>query len=124
MFAAELRFVPNRDAQSASSDPRRQDRSAVVVPGRINDLGARSLCRVADLSITGARLQTHTALTPDTSIMVTLPGQKPRPATIVWSDGYVAGCVFAEPLPEDLLGLLVAMYRFTPAEPDSLTRPH
>jgi hypothetical protein len=53
-----------------------------------------------------------------------LPGQKPRPATIVWSDGYVAGCEFAEPLEQDLLDLLVAMYRFTPTDPDSPTRRH
>jgi hypothetical protein len=124
MFAAEIRLVPDRGKQSAPDDARRQDRSAVVVPGRINDLGARSLCRVADLSITGARLQTHAPLTSGASVLVTLPGQKPRPATIIWSEGYVAGCAFAEPLPQDLLDLLVAMYRFTPAEPDTLTRPH
>jgi hypothetical protein len=121
MFAAEIRLVPDKEALR---DARRQDRSTVVVPGRINDLGARSLCRVADLSITGARLQTLATMTPGTSILVTLPGQKPRAATIIWSDGYVAGCAFAEPLPQDLLDLLVAMYRFTPADPDSLTRPH
>ena len=124
MFAAEIRLVQGKDAQLVRGDARRQDRSAVVVPGRINDLGARSLCRVADLSISGARLQTHAALTPGASVLVTLPGQKPRPATIIWSEGYVAGCAFAHPLSQDLLDLLVAMYRFTPAEPDSLTRPH
>jgi hypothetical protein len=121
MFAAEIRLVPNN---GALGDARAQDRAAVVAPGRINDLGARSLCRVADLSSTGARLETHATLTPDTSVLVTLPGQKPRAATIVWADGYVAGCAFAEPLSEELLDLLVAMYRFTPAEPESLTRPH
>ena len=121
MFAAEIRLVPNK---ATLGDARREDRSTVVVPGRINDLGARSLCRVADLSITGARLQTHATLTPGTSVLVTLPGQKPRAATIIWADGYVAGCAFADPLSQDLLDLLVAMYRFTPAEPDSLTRPH
>jgi hypothetical protein len=121
MFAAEIRLVPDK---KALRDARLQDRLAVVLPGRISDLGARSLCRVADLSITGARLQTHASLTPGTSVMVTLPGQKPLPATIIWSDGYVAGCHFAEPLSQDVLGLLVAMYRFTPADPDGLARPH
>jgi len=124
MFAAEIRLVADKDEQFVSGEARRQDRSAVVVPGRINDLGARSLCRVADLSISGARLQTHATLTPGTSVLVTLPGQKPRPATIIWSEGYVAGCAFAEALSPDLLDLLVAMYRFTPADPDSLQRPH
>ena len=119
MFAAEIRLVPNG---GTLRDARRQDRSAVVVPGRINDVGARSLCRVADLSITGARLQTHTALTPGTSVIVTLPGQTPRDATIVWSDGHTAGCKFVEPLSEALLDVLVALYRFTPAGPDSLSQ--
>ena len=115
MFAAEIRLVPDRDA-------RREDRSEVVVPGRINEPGARSLCRVADLSISGARLHTHTPLTRGNSVMVTLPGQKPRPATIVWVDGIVAGCEFAVPLEEELLDLLVAMYRFAPVEPDAVLR--
>src|SRR3569623_2564322 len=121
MFAAEIRLVPDGNAQG---DARRQDRSAVGVPGRSNDLGARSLCRVADLSVTGARLQTHATLAPGVSIMVTLPGQKPRRATIIWSDGYVAGCEFVAPLSQELLDVRVAMYRFTPAQPDSLAHLH
>jgi hypothetical protein len=122
MFAAEIRLVPDRDAPFSANNARREDRAPVVVPGRINDLGARSLCRVADLSISGARLQTHAALTPGSAIMVTLPGQKPRPATIVWADGFVAGCEFAVPLQPELLDLLVAMYRFSPADPDTVLR--
>ena len=124
MFAAEIRLVAGINRQITSSDARRQDRSEVVVPGRINEFGARSLCRVADLSVSGARLQTHAALTPGASVMVTLPGQKPRPAMIVWTEGYVAGCEFAEPLTQELLDLLVAMYCFTPATPESVRQPH
>ncbi|MEG3145786.1 PilZ domain-containing protein [Sphingomonas sp. RT2P30] len=124
MFAAEIRIVPQGDASFAPNDARREDRSPVVVPGRINDLGARSLCRVADLSVSGARLQTHACLTVGSPVMVTLPGQKPRPATIVWADGFIAGCEFATPLAQDLLDLLVAMYRFTPADPALLQRPN
>ncbi|MFA5962832.1 MAG: PilZ domain-containing protein [Sphingomonas sp.] len=122
MFTAEIRLVPDRDTLASASDARREDRSPVVVPGRINELGARSLCRVADLSVSGARLHTHAPLTPGNSVMVTLPGQKPRPATIVWTEGFVAGCEFAVPLQEELLDLLVAMYRFAPVEPDEVAR--
>lgn len=121
MFAAEIRPLPTKRIQL---DARRWRRSAVVVPGRINDVGARSLCRVADLSITGARLLTAGPLAPGAEIIVTLPGQKPRAATIMWSDGHVAGCKFAEPLSQRVLDLLVAMYRFTPAEPGSLIHPN
>lgn len=121
MFTAEVRLVPNG---GWLRDARRQARSEVVVPGRINDVGARSLCRVADLSLTGARLLTHTTMTPGVSIAVTLPGQAPRRATVVWADGHTAGCKFAEPLPADVLDLLVALYRFTPADPDSLSSPN
>jgi hypothetical protein len=122
MFAAEIRLVADRDALASASEARREDRAHVVVPGRINETGARSLCRVADLSISGARLQTHTSLNPGSSVMVTLPGQKPRPATIVWADGFVAGCEFATPLQQDLLDLLVAMYRLAPAACDEVLR--
>lgn len=120
MFTAEIRPVPNKRLL----DARRWRRAAVVVPGRINDVGARSLCRVADLSITGARLLTVAPLTPGAAVLVTLPGQEPRAATIMWSDGHAAGCKFAEPLSQRLLDLLVAMYRFTPADPDSLINPN
>ncbi len=121
MFAAEIRPLPNRRLRR---NARRWRRSAVVVPGRIDDVGARSLCRVADLSITGARLLTLAPLTPGTAILVTLPGQEPRAATVMWSDDHTAGCKFAEPLSQRLLDLLVAMYRFTPAEPNSLIHPN
>ena len=124
MFAAEIRLIPEMNGQAAPGNARRQDRAAVVVPGRINDFGARSLCRVADLSISGARLQTHAELAVGVSVMVTLPGQKPRPATIVWAEGHVAGCEFAEPLKQDLLDLLVAMYCFTPASDERVRQPH
>lgn len=124
MFAAEIRIVPQGDTAAAPRDARSEDRSQVVVPGRINDLGARSLCRVADLSASGARLETHASLTVGSSVMITLPGQKPRPATVVWSDGFIAGCKFATPLAQDLLDLLVAIYRFTPADPDLVLRPN
>ena len=122
MFAAEIRLVQPTTAAGATNDARREDRSSVVVPGRVNEQGARSLCRVADLSISGARLETHSPLIQGSSVMVTLPGQKPRPATVVWVEDSVSGCQFAQPLQQELLDLLVAMYRFTPADPDALLR--
>ncbi len=103
MFAAETRLLADRDVVASASEARREDRAPVVVSGRINETGARSLCRVADLSISGARLLTHAPLNQGSSIMVTLPGQKPRPATLVWADGFVAGCQFATPLQQEVL---------------------
>lgn len=88
------------------------------MPGRVGDDGVRSICRVTDLSIAGARLQTYQALVPQSVILLTLPGQPPRRARVVWSDDYTAGCAFDEPLSEAVLDDLVGIYGFEPALPE------
>ncbi len=88
------------------------------MPGRVGDDGARSICRVLDLSIAGARVQTYQQLVQHSVVMLTLPGQPARRARIVWSDDYTAGCAFEVPLAEAVLDDLVAIYGFVPALPE------
>ena len=91
MFAAE--FEP------AVIDRRRVPRAPVSLDARVGKGGLdRALCRVVDLSIHGARLQTYSAMKKGSTIWLTLPGLAPVAADVVWSDDYVGGCQFREPL--------------------------
>jgi len=92
MFAAE--FEPADDLNR-----RRSTRAAVSLEARIGRDGiGRTLCKVVDLSIHGARLQTYSALKRGATIWLTLPGIGPVAADIMWADDYVAGCQFHQPL--------------------------
>jgi len=58
----------------------------------------RALCRIVDLSLHGARLQTYQPLTRGATMWLTLPQLGTRAATIVWSSDFLAGCQFFERL--------------------------
>ncbi len=62
----------------------------------------KALCKVVDLSIRGARLQTYTALEPGTMIWLTIPklGLGELAARIMWADDFEAGCRFERRLPQ------------------------
>lgn len=90
-------------------------RSAVEITGAIAEDGPRSLCRILDLSVSGARLMTWNRLEPQATIVLTLPGYAGRLARVVWSDDFAAGCAFDIPLEQPVLDALVARYGFTPA---------
>ncbi len=67
----------------------------------------RTLCRITDLSLEGARIHTYSALRRDSVIWLTIPGAGTIAATIKWADDFQAGCQFNEPLPEYLYDMLV-----------------
>lgn len=82
---------------------RRVARVPVSLDAKIGRGGLdRALCRVCDLSVHGARLQTFSALRPGTSLFLTMPGAEPREARVVWADDFTAGCEFRHPLPAEL----------------------
>ena len=58
----------------------------------------RTLCKVVDLSIHGARLQTYSTLKRGAAIWLTLPGIGCVAADVMWADDYVVGCQFHAPL--------------------------
>ncbi|MBY8827905.1 PilZ domain-containing protein [Hephaestia mangrovi] len=81
---------------------RRSHRKPVSLDARIGRGGLdRALCRVVDLSLHGARLQIYSALKRGTTMWLTLPVIGPRAATIIWSDDFLAGCQFDEPLDDE-----------------------
>lgn len=92
MFAAE--FEP-----AQSNGRRRSPRAPVSFDARFGQGGlGRTLCKVVDISIHGARLQTYSALTKGATIWLTLPDIGPVAADVMWADDYLAGCQFRAPL--------------------------
>jgi hypothetical protein len=102
MFAAE--FEP------AFSDNRRAPRAPVSLDAEIGK-GIRTLCRVVDISIHGARLQTYCALTPKATIWLTLPYAGSIAAYVRWADDFEAGCRFQRPLELTVFERLVELNR-------------
>lgn len=92
MFAAE--FQPAQDRGR-----RRSARAQVALDVRIGGDGLeRTLCKVIDISIHGARLQTYSALQRGTTIWLTLPKIGTIAADVMWADDFNAGCQFQSPL--------------------------
>lgn len=91
MFAAEF--------ETAVIDRRRAVRAPVSLDARMGRGGLeRTLCKVVDLSVGGARLQSYSEMTKGSTIWLTLPGLEPRAADIIWATDYIAGCQFREAL--------------------------
>ncbi|WP_343527667.1 PilZ domain-containing protein [Sphingomonas sp.] len=92
MFAAE--FEPaeypcrRRSAQTSVAIDADMDRGGL----------ARALCRVLDISVHGARLQTYTALRRGSTIWLRLPKVGEVTARIIWATDFSAGCQFQTPL--------------------------
>lgn len=114
MFAAELAI--STTGRTFGGVRRGEQRTNVTMPGKVGNDGIRSLCRVSDISRKGVRLATYSPLEVNSIVRLTLPGQRPIAARVVWADDYVAGCTFAKPLDEDVIETLVGIYGFEPAD--------
>jgi hypothetical protein len=107
MFAAE--FEP---AVVIGSGLRRSTRAPVSLDARIGRGGLdRALCKVTDISVHGARLQTYSGLRKGAMIWLTLPLLGQVVATIVWADDFEAGCQFQDALDDGGLATLVEIGR-------------
>ncbi len=93
MFTAE--FEP-----AERPDRRRAARAPVSLDARLGK-AARTLCKVVDISVHGARLQTYSALKRGATIWLTLPQIGAVAADVMWADDYAAGCQFLTPLSAD-----------------------
>ena len=95
MFAAE--FEP-----AVIDDRRRSPRAPVSLDARLGRGGlGRALCKVVDLSVYGARVQSYSAMKKGGTIWLTLPGLSPVAADVIWADDFVAGCQFREALTDE-----------------------
>lgn len=105
MFAAE--FEP-----AETGGRRRSHRAPVSLDARIGQGGlGRTLCKVVDVSLHGARLSTYSALKRGQAIWLTLPSIGHVVADVVWADDFTAGCQFKKPLCQEQLDLLLAIDR-------------
>ena len=103
MFAAE--FEP-----ATSSSRRRAPRAPVSLDVGLGKGGMdRTLCKVVDLSIQGAKLQTYSTLKRGTTIWLTLPEIGAVSADVMWADDFAAGCQFTKPLTSAAYDQLLAL---------------
>ena len=91
-FAAE--FEP-----AESPGLRTSVRAPVSLDARIGRGGLdRALCKVIDLSVNGARLQTYSELRAGVMIWLALPKVGHCAARVVWAHDFEAGLEFQRPL--------------------------
>lgn len=103
MFAAELKLNP--DGQRAAP------RSAIDAPGSFFAMDeCRSLCRIDNLSTTGARLRLYDSIDRRAEIELRLPGDLVRRARIIWVDDLECGCAFDDPIPQSTVDMLMATF--------------
>ncbi|MCD2315855.1 PilZ domain-containing protein [Sphingomonas sp. IC-11] len=103
MFAAE--YEP-----AETTGRRRSPRAPVSFDARVGDGGLRrTLCKIVDISIDGARMQTHSALRVGSSIWLTLPLAGTLSADVMWADDFTAGCRFNKPLRPDIFKQLLVL---------------
>ena len=68
----------------------------------------RALCRVVDLSLHGAKIETFSALRRDSMIWLTLPHVGHWAARVAWATDFEAGLEFQIALSEDEFDKLAA----------------
>ncbi len=103
MLAAEFEPVE-------SFRPRRSVRAPVSFEADLDRGGLeRALCRVTDLSVHGARLETYSALKRGASICLTLPGAGRVIADVAWATDFAAGCAFHTPLTQEIFDALIEL---------------
>lgn len=101
LFAAE--FEP------AILGQRRSPRAPVSLDAKVGRGGLdRALCKVVDLSASGARIEVFSQLRRDSMIWLTLPVIGHWAARVIWSTDFEAGLEFHIPLVEQELDRLVA----------------
>lgn len=100
-FAAEY--------EPAELGRRRAPRAPVSLDARIGRGGLdRALCKVTDLSIHGARLQTYSELRRGSTIWLALPKVGHIAANVVWSSDFEAGLEFQAALTPEAFETLTA----------------
>lgn len=90
---------------------RRSPRAPVSLDAKIGRGGLdRTLCKITDLSLHGARLHTYSPLKTGSMIWLTVPKLGQISATIKWAEEYVAGCQFHQPLDNEAFDSLAGAH--------------
>lgn len=107
-------MTPGKRSFAAEFEPavlgrRRAPRAPVSLDARVGRGGLdRALCRVIDLSLHGAKIETFSALRRDSMIWLTLPHVGHWAARVVWATDFEAGLEFQIALSEDEFDKLAA----------------
>ncbi len=107
-------MTPGKRSFAAEFEPavlgrRRAPRAPVSLDARVGRGGLdRALCKVVDLSLHGAKIETFSALRRDSVIWLTLPHVGHWAARVVWATDFEAGLEFQISLSEDEFDKLAA----------------
>ncbi|WP_447724837.1 PilZ domain-containing protein [Sphingomonas koreensis] len=107
-------MTPGKRSFAAEFEPavlgrRRAPRAPVSLDARVGRGGLdRALCKVVDLSLHGAKIETFSALRRDSMIWLTLPHVGHWAARVVWATDFEAGLEFQIALSEDEFDKLAA----------------
>ncbi|EQB09598.1 hypothetical protein L288_05440 [Sphingobium quisquiliarum P25] len=90
------------------NEGRQAARRHLLVPVKVRRPGETWFrSKVADLSVTGFRLQSFMKLASGDSLWIMLPGFEGRRALVLWTRGHEAGCQFERPLHPAILDHIV-----------------
>lgn len=97
---------------SAMIDPalppaRRSERRRLAVRVKYRRKIVRLVAKTIDLSCHGLRMTGAERFRDGDTVWITLPGLEPRKASVVWTNGFEAGCNFADPLHPAVLDAIV-----------------
>ncbi len=91
-----------------SAAQRRVERHSVLIGVKVRRPGETWFAsRIADLSISGFRLDSFMQLSAGADLWVMLPGFEGRRARVLWTRGHESGCVFERPLHPAILDHIV-----------------
>ena len=93
---------------------RRTRRARVAADIVYREGSARGSVELVDISATGAKIESHLLLQPETYIWLKLPGLEAWRAKIVWVESFRAGCEFEHPLHPAVFERVVDMCRARP----------
>ena len=91
---------------------RRSRRVEVDLDAGLRQRGATAvIVHVLDLSVDGFKAATTLQLEAGDDVWLRLPGLEPRAARVVWNEGSVVGCAFAQPLHPAVLEMVIERSR-------------
>ena len=100
-MGAERQAIPDRKIRAA-------ERRAVQIGVRVRRPGETWFSsKIADLSVSGFRLQSFMKLTAGSELWIMLPGFEGRRARVLWTRAHEAGCAFERPLHPAILDHIV-----------------
>jgi len=103
-------YSHDRYARAAQED-RCAPRLRLRIPAALRPSGSSGFAtNVVDLSLGGFACQAVTGMQPGTMCWLTLPGLSALQAEIVWNDGGMVGCAFAQLLNPAVLDSIIAKH--------------